>query len=150
MGVSIGPGRLPTSKEPPHKLTSEEQKYIKKYKDYMEVKIKKDEYIEEMQRVNKEDWDKYTKGPESSHKKGLELKVISVPAPECQFSSRVMKPASPQKTNVTISHLGDNENALNTLNEKNKEIFLILREIYNNLDTVLELIIIGWNKLCFH
>eukprot|EP00826_Nyctotherus_ovalis_P046992 TRINITY_DN5354_c0_g2_i1.p3 TRINITY_DN5354_c0_g2~~TRINITY_DN5354_c0_g2_i1.p3 ORF type:complete len:102 (+),score=43.02 TRINITY_DN5354_c0_g2_i1:691-996(+) len=99
----------------------------------MELKIKKDEYVEELERSKKEDWDKYTKGPESQHIKGMELKTLIDPAPDyiCQFSSKVMKPVSPPKSNVLAK-----EETLKTMSDKNKVAFILLRELYNSLDQV--------------
>jgi len=91
----------------------------------METKIKKDEYVEELELSKKEDWDKYTKGPESLSKKGMELKTIINPSADyiCQFSSRAVKPPLKIKED--------------TISDKNKVVFIVLRELYNVLDTVI-------------
>lgn len=133
-GATIGPGFFPVVKEEKKKLKPEDDQYIAKYKEYKELKDMRAEFEKEVDKVKREDWDKYTKGPESPHKKGLELKEIYNPAPNCEFSSHEVKLLS--KAEVKVSRLESESNTLQALNEKNKEIFITLRELYNSLDTV--------------
>jgi len=101
-------------------LSNEEKEYFGKYKEYMEFKVKKDEFAEELELIKKEDWDKYTKGADSLSKKGLELKEVIKPDTSCQFSSHIVKSAA---------HKVPKEDKYNTM-------FNTLRQLYNSLDTV--------------
>ncbi len=132
----------------------EAQKYLKKYKEFVEVKNKKDEFVEELERGNKERWDKYTKGVDSPSKKGQELKEVLVPPPtrKCNFSTYsavIGEPSSLQTAGVTmkVSPLSpelerkdvakqEEEAILKALRDKDREAFLALRQLYNALDTV--------------
>jgi len=119
------------------------QQYLSKYKEYLELKNKKVIFEEAVERVKREKWDTFTKGPESPHKKGKELhEMYSPPADhKCEFSVcsvKFDKPDTSLKAEVTITRPESefNASALGTLKEKDKDSFLVLREFYNSLDEV--------------
>ena len=99
------------------------------------MKTKKNTYTGELERSKKEAWDKYTKGPESYHKKGIEMKTIINPAPEykCEFSAKTVKPCTPE---VDLKLSRPEDEILKSLKPKDREAFISLREIYNEIDKV--------------
>jgi hypothetical protein len=105
----------------------------------MEIKTKKEQYVDELKHSKREEWDKYTKGPESHHKKGIEMKTIVDPAPkyECEFSANTIKPVA-KSIDIKVSQTEDE--VLKTLKAKDREAFISLREIYNHLDKVIDVI----------
>jgi len=133
-GVSLGPGFKSTS---PEKFVPDPnaEPYLARFKSYMEIKTKKEKYADELEHSKREDWDKYTKGPESYHKKGIEMKTIINPAPkcECEFSAITIKPIT---KNIDIKVSKTEDEVLKTLKPKDREAFISLREIYNHLDKV--------------
>ncbi len=119
-------------------MDPESQRYLNKYKEYLEVKTKKDDFVNAIENVKKERWDKYTKGPESPHKKGKELKEMLTPEPaeRCEFSVYEAGKGPTLKAEVSISRPGEEAAALKTLKDRDREAFIALRELYNSLDTV--------------
>jgi len=134
-GMSIGPGFLPVLKEEKKPV---DEKYAAKYREYKELKDMRAEFEKEVNRKKRDDWDKYTKGPESTHKKGIELKQAATSDLNCEFSSNEVEMIN--KPEVKVSRLEGENNTLQAMSDKNKEAFLILREIYNSLDKVLNIL----------
>ena len=86
----------------------------------------KKEGFEKYNKAKKDNWDSFNiKGSNSHSKKGIELKQKSSSQKgdkklECEVVRQEMK----------------HEELLNTLNEEDKEVFILLRELYNSLDPV--------------
>lgn len=130
--MSLGPG---FKASPPQKFAPDPDAgpYLARFRSYVEIKRKKNQFLEELEHSRRDDWDKYTKGPESHHKKGMEMKTVIDPAPEyeCEFSANTVKPLE-----RTVKVTGTEDEVLRTLKPKDREAFISLREIYNRFDKV--------------
>ena len=128
-------------------------KYMEKYKSFKDLRTQKEEFVEVLHKTDKDKWDRFTKGMDSPHKKGKELKEMLVddPTEKCEFSTYSAKKTEPNKEDVQSSQISvkisrpieEKENAaaeeaatLKGLKDKDREAFLALREFYNSLDKV--------------
>lgn len=123
-GVPFGPGYISVQEDEKKPLNSKEKEYFEKYKEYMEFKVKKDEFEGGLEHGRKEGWDKYTTGADSVSRKGLELKEIArADESTCQFSSRAVRPRAAAGT-------------VKSSGCKYDRMFSVLRELYNSADAV--------------
>eukprot|EP00831_Metopus_contortus_P057540 TRINITY_DN49920_c0_g1_i1.p1 TRINITY_DN49920_c0_g1~~TRINITY_DN49920_c0_g1_i1.p1 ORF type:complete len:580 (+),score=117.76 TRINITY_DN49920_c0_g1_i1:46-1740(+) len=118
-------------------LSPTHEQYLTKYKKYVDLKNKKEEFVGELEKGEKDDWDKYTKGIESPHKKGIEMKQ-AIDEDEnrlnCKFSGYATDIAENQAS-MTVTRPVDDTAALMPLKQKDKDSFVALRDLYNSLDT---------------
>jgi hypothetical protein len=106
-------------------MSPEERRYREDFKDYLDVKRKKEGFEENKQRNEKENWDNFTKGLDSTNKKAIDLKLKSSPQKLQAIEFEVSKPK--------IQH----EELLHFFNNNDKEAFIRLRTLYNSLDPVM-------------
>ena len=113
-------------------MTPAEKKYKEDFNEYLELKEKKDEFLEYKKKTENDDWDNYTKGIDSPNKKGFQLKS--------QLSSQQPQIYEFESVKPKIEH----EEVLNSFNDRDKEAFIRLRDLYNSLDPVKCFIIVEW------
>jgi len=112
------------------KITPSELRYKEEFKKYLDVKNKKEAFIEGKKKLEKDNWDKYTKGLDSPNKKAFEMKEKSKTPKEQNNLENLSE-------NIEISMpIEEHEAVLNSLTEKEKGAFIMLRNMYNNLDNV--------------
>ncbi len=99
-------------------MTPAEQRYKQEFKQYLDVKSKKEEFVHGRKKAEKTDWDKYV----SPGKKAADAKT-----------------KTPQKAKVAVEisrPKEEHEEVLTGLSEKDKETFMLLRNLFNSLDPV--------------
>lgn len=101
-----------------------ERKYRENFKEYLDVKTKKEGFVQNKKKTEKEDWDNYTKKLfDSPNRRAMEL---------------TKKP--PQKSQIVefevVKPEFEHEEILNSFNNNEKEAFIRLRDLYNSLDPV--------------
>lgn len=114
-------------------LSPGERKYREDFNDYLDVKKKREGFIENKQKNEKADWDNFTKGLDSPNRKATALK---------QQSPGRFQPLEFEVAKPKVQH----EELLHAFNDADKEAFVRLRILYNSLDPVFELLTVEWKQ----
>jgi hypothetical protein len=125
-------------------MSPERRNYEGKFEKYLGEKYKEEEFIQHVEE-NKRDWDKYTAGPDSPHKKGKEWKGRvdqSGEKSKCDFSnydaSAIMQEQEEdeKEDNIFKNNLNQHNKVPIPLNKEDQKIFILLRWVFNSLDIV--------------